>query len=77
MISERLKKTILETLEIDNFDIQPESTADQVPGWDSLSHINVILAIEKEFNVRFKGVEVMKLKNIGDLQNLVDLKLSN
>ncbi|MGE5500154.1 MAG: acyl carrier protein [Syntrophothermus sp.] len=76
MISERLKKAILNTLELDDFEILDDTTADQVPGWDSLSHVNVILAVEKEFNVRFKGIEVLKLKNIGDLQKLVDSKVS-
>lgn len=75
MISERLKKTILKVLELDDYDITGEMTADQVPGWDSLSHVNVIIAVEKEYNVRFKNIEVLKLKRIGDLQNLVDSKL--
>ncbi|MGE5679379.1 MAG: acyl carrier protein [Bacillota bacterium] len=76
MISERLKKAILEALEIEDYDIHDETTADQVPGWDSLSHVNVILAVEKEFNLRFKSMEVLKLKKVGDLQKLVDSKLS-
>ncbi len=75
MITEKFKKTILEELNLDDFDIQDDTTADQVPGWDSLNHINVILAVEKAFNVRFKGIEVLRCKNIGDLQNLVNSKL--
>ena len=77
MISEKLKKTILTELNLDEFDFQDDSTADQVPGWDSLSHINVILAVEKEFNIRFKPYELLKLKNIGELQSLIDSKLTN
>ena len=74
MISERLKSVILNELNLDDYDIQDETKADEVPGWDSLNHINVILAIEKAYNVRFKGVEVLRLKNIGELQQLVDSK---
>lgn len=74
MISERLKKTILNVLHLEDFEINYETRADEVPGWDSLNHINVILAVEKEYNVRFKNIEVLKLKNIGDLQKLVDSK---
>lgn len=77
MISDKLKKTILNELNLDDFDFQDDSTADQVPGWDSLSHINVILAVEKEFNIRFKPYELLKLKNIGELQSLVNSKLNN
>jgi len=75
MISDRLKKTILNELKLENFEFDENTTADQVPGWDSLSHLNVILAVEKEFNIRFKPYELLKLKNIGELQNLIDDKL--
>lgn len=76
MISERLKNTILKELKLDEFDFNENTTADQVPGWDSLSHLNVILAIEKEFEIRFNPYELLKLKNIGELQKLIDLKLN-
>ena len=74
MISERLKNTILKELKLDDYDIQDNMRADEVPGWDSLNHINVIIAVEKEYGVRFKNIEVLKLKCIGDLQKLVDSK---
>ncbi|HEX2963337.1 MAG: acyl carrier protein [Bacteroidota bacterium] len=74
MISDRLKKTILNVLHLEDFEIQDDTRADEVPGWDSLNHINVILAVENEYKVRFKNIEVLKLKNIGDLQKLVDSK---
>lgn len=76
MISERLKKTILAVLNLEDYDIKRDTKATEVPGWDSLNHINVILAVEKEYQVRFKNIEILKLKNIGDLQNLVDSKVS-
>ncbi|MBE2281175.1 MAG: acyl carrier protein [Ignavibacteriaceae bacterium] len=76
MISERFKNTILKQLELDDFDIQDETKANTVPGWDSLNHVNVIVAIEKEYGVKFKGIEVLKCKNIGDLQKLVDSKIN-
>jgi acyl carrier protein len=76
MISDGLKKTILNELKLDDFDFQDETTADQIPGWDSLSHLNVILAVEKEFNIRFKSYELLKLKNVRELQSLIDSKLS-
>lgn len=74
MISTELKKVILKELDLDDFDLQDETTAPEVPGWDSLNHVNIILAVEKSFNVKFKSYEVLRLKNVGDLQKLVDLK---
>lgn len=76
MISESLKKVILKELDIDDFNLKDETTANEVPNWDSLSHINVIVAIEKEFKIRFKGLEILKVKNIGELQRLLDSKLA-
>ena len=76
MISDHLKKTILRTLDLDDFDLREDTVASRVPGWDSLSHVKVILAVEKAFAVRFGTRELLRLKNVGDLQALVDKKLS-
>ena len=75
MITDELKRVILTTLKLDDWDIKAETLASQVPGWDSLNHVNVILAVEKHFSVRFKPIEILRLKNIGDLQKLVSAKL--
>lgn len=76
MISDDLKKVILSELDLDDFDFLDETKATDVPGWDSLNHVNVILAVEKFFKVKFKSVEILRLKNVGDLQKLIDTKLS-
>jgi acyl carrier protein len=76
MISQELKTVILSALKLDEWDVTDATAASEVPGWDSLSHINVVLAVEKHFGVRFKGTEVLRLKNVGDLQRLVDSKLA-
>ena len=57
MVSDKLKKIISDELGLDNFEFMDETTADQVPGWDSFNHINVILAVEKAYDIRFKGLE--------------------
>ncbi len=75
MISDRLKKTILNSLSLNDYDFKDDTLATEVPGWDSLNHVNVILAVEKEFNIRLKGIEVLRLKNVGELQNIIDEKL--
>ena len=77
MVSERLKKIILNELNLDEFDFKDETTANQVPGWDSFNHINVILAVEKNYNIHFKGLEILRVKNIGELQRLIDSKLND
>lgn len=76
MISERFSKIVLRELDLDNFDFNDETTANMVPGWDSLSHIQIIVAIEKDYKIKFKGIEILKIKNMGELQQLIDSKLA-
>lgn len=77
MISGRLKKIILNQLKLNNFDLTEETHAYQVPGWDSLNHTIILAAIEKEHGIHFNIAEVLRLKNLGDLQNLVNSKMAN
>jgi len=76
MITEKLKGVILEELELDDFDIIDSTTADMVPGWDSLRHVRVIMAVEQAYGIRFGTIEVIRMKNVGDLQALIDKKTS-
>lgn len=75
MISPELKKVILKQLNLDDFDFNDSTIAPDVPGWDSLNHINIILAVEENFNVKFKSMELLRLKKVNDLQELLDSKL--
>ncbi len=76
MISHELKAAILAALKLDDWELTDSTIAAEVPGWDSLSHVNVVLAVEKKFGVRFSSVEVLKLTNVGELQRLVTFKLT-
>jgi acyl carrier protein len=74
MVSPRLKAAILRELDLEDFEMTRTTTADSVPGWDSLSHVRIILAIEAEYRIRFSTLEILKMKQVGDLQELVDRK---
>jgi acyl carrier protein len=60
----------------DNPDIAltPETTADDVDGWDSLSHINLIMAIELRFNITFERKEILGFKNVGAMAQCIQSK---
>ena len=75
MVSDRLKKVILRELDLDEFTIEDSTTASMVPGWDSLSHVRIIAAIEAEYGVRFKTVEVLRMRKVGDLQTILEKKM--
>ncbi len=56
--------------------LTPDTTANDVDGWDSMSHVNLIMAVENRFNIRFNHKEVMGFRNVGDLARCVDSKLN-
>ncbi len=55
--------------------LTPQTTANDIEGWDSFSHVNLILAVETHFNIRFKPKEVLSFRDVGDMANCVDSKL--
>ncbi len=55
-------------------ELTPELSADDVPGWDSFSHINIVVASEMRFGVSFKSSELEDLRNVGDFVALVRKK---
>jgi acyl carrier protein len=63
-----------EVFDDDELVLKPELTADDVDGWDSLSHIRLILSVQKKFGVKFSPVEMNRLKNVGDLIALTRAK---
>jgi len=75
MITERFKKTVLKILKISDFDMDEDTQANQIPAWDSLNHANVIAALEDEYDIRLKNIEILNCHNMGDLHRLIDAKL--
>jgi acyl carrier protein len=75
-VQDRLARTIRDMFDVPTIQINRATTAADIEGWDSLTHINLIVAVEKEFGVRFTTAEVTALKNVGDLTDVVAKKLS-
>ena len=59
----------------DDLQITPASTADDIPTWDSLNHINIVVATEMRFQIKFQTSEIESLKNVGELVDLVAAKI--
>jgi acyl carrier protein len=74
-IYQRLNGIFGDVFDDDSVALKAETTADDVDGWDSLSHIRLVLTVEKAFNVKFSAAEVGKLKNVGELVGLIRSKL--
>ncbi len=72
---EILTEVFRQVFEDPDIELTPETTADDVDGWDSLSHMNLIMAVENRLNVRFKPKEVLSFRNVGDLARSIESKL--
>ena len=63
-------------LDDDNLLLRPDLTASEVPGWDSLMHINLIVAVESHFGIRFKTAELESLQNVGHFVQLIGQRVA-
>jgi acyl carrier protein len=70
----RLTKIMRDVFDDDNLLVTPELTANDVKGWDSVSHITLIVAIEEAFGIKFKSAELEKMKNVGQLVEQIERK---
>ena len=57
--------------------INGSTNSEDIEEWDSLNHINLVLNIEKTFNIRFKIVEIQALKDVGEMIDLLEEKTNN
>jgi acyl carrier protein len=73
-IEPRLTHIFQTVFDDDSLQIRPGMTADDVENWDSLTHIDLITAVEREFKIKLTTAEVTTLKNVGDLITLIEKK---
>lgn len=75
-LQHKLNEIFCTVFDDDSIEISPEMTANDVDGWDSLSHVNLIVTIESKFNITFSQKELLTFKNIGDLLNSIRNKIT-
>ena len=66
-ILDRLNGVVSDTLDLDTLSLQPSMTAADVEGWDSLAHVQIIVAIERSFGIRLRVGEMSSIANVGEL----------
>jgi acyl carrier protein len=69
-----LADIIREVLDDDGLTLSEATTADDIEGWDSMTHITIVVAAERRFHVKFNTAEIEELKNIGDFVTLIGKK---
>ena len=72
---DQLTEIMRDVFDDDSITVSEDMTADDLEAWDSLSHIRLIVSIEKRFKIKFTSAEVEKLQNVGDLLHAIQAKL--
>jgi len=67
----RLAEIFQDVFEEDSIPLTPELSAKDVEGWDSLTHIRLMLTVEKDFKIKLSAPEIGKLETLGDLVALI------
>lgn len=73
-IYQQLTPIFRDVFDDDAIVVTPELTAKDVPEWDSLNHIRLLLAVQKAFKIKFTAAQTASLKNVGDLATLIQSK---
>jgi acyl carrier protein len=74
-IYHRLTALFQDVFDEDSIKLTPGLSAKDVDGWDSLTHIRLMLTVEKAFKIKFSTAEISKLENVGDLVTLIKAKI--
>ena len=67
----RLDRVFQDVFDDSSIRVNPETTADDIEDWDSLEHITLISAVEREFCMKFKMGEISSMKNVGEMAQIV------
>ena len=70
----RLRSVFREVFDNDKMEIWDGMTSRELPEWDSLAHVKLIIGLEEEFGVQFTTQEVVEARSVGDLKRLLTLK---
>lgn len=74
-VFEKLNEVFRDVFDDDAITVNDTTTADDIDGWDSLEHINLIASVEAEFGVKFSMGQVVTMKNVGEMADLILQKL--
>lgn len=70
-IYEQLNEVFQDVFDDEDIIVNDETTAEDIEDWDSLEHINLIVAVEKKFSIKFNMGEVNKFKNVGEMVDTI------
>ena len=66
-----LNEVFQDVFDDESITVNDETTANDIEDWDSLEHINLVVAVEKQFNIKFTMGEVNGMKNVGEMVDII------
>ncbi|MGE0760310.1 MAG: acyl carrier protein [Pirellulaceae bacterium] len=75
-VHERLELLFRNVFHDDDLRVSSDMTARDIPGWDSVAHVNLMFTIEQEFDIQFVGNELAEMKSIGELEEYLERRVS-
>ena len=76
-IFKQVHDIISDVLDQPDLRLDASTTADNVEGWDSFNHINIVVAVESRFGIKIHTAEIEELRNVGELVELIEKKLNS
>lgn len=73
-IYSQVREIIADVLDQPDLKIDATTKADDVDGWDSFNHINIVVAVEAHFGIKINTAEIEELRNVGELVDLIERK---
>ena len=70
-VFERLDQVFQDVFDDESLHVTDETTAADVDGWDSLEHIDLMASVERAFGIRFSMGEITRMKNVGEMADLI------
>lgn len=71
-IIEKLNEVFCDVFDQDSIEVTDQTTAADIKGWDSLMHITLMNAVEEEFDIKFDMKTIIKLKNVGEMIDIIE-----
>lgn len=75
-VFEKLNNVFQDVFDDETIEVSNATTADDIEDWDSLEHINLMAAVEKEFGIKFSMGQIVTMKNVGEMADIILSKLA-
>lgn len=74
-VFEKLNEVFRDVFDDEDITVTEATTADDIEDWDSLEHINLLAAVEQEFGMKFNMGQVVSMKNVGEMAEIIMSKI--